>query len=153
MPLRNYAHQLRIVQEGPEAQKNDHAHYSVNAAYVAPSQSPTEQRLRTLNDYEPFPTSARKPEPPHLGGAFPARTQTALFHEINPQDRDFLVGPGLVPPASRHDNMAGTKRRVHLGDTGASQHIDTTAPPAVRTHTKGEPSPVANKTPNKTPEK
>ena len=116
-PLRNYRQMVRVV-------KKEGTSYKLANAYgVTAPATPTDLRIRTLDELGVSSETIRRPAQTVTGGEFDKRTETIHYHDLNVRSRSFFNG--VSPPiVSRNDSMPGTKERTDLGVHSFSKKIE-----------------------------
>ncbi|MFT4927210.1 MAG: hypothetical protein ACI8WB_003316 [Phenylobacterium sp.] len=119
-PQRDYLQMVRVIRD----KANSAISFKLGNAYGAnPHVSPTDLRIRTLNEMNLPSTSIRRPEPPAVDGFLPTRASSTLFHELNDSTQDYLNGQGGVQAVKRNDGQPGTKLRTELNKDAFSKKI------------------------------
>ena len=77
--------------------------------------TPTDLKIRTLNEINIPSSSVRRSEAPAEKGNLSARENSSLFHDLNKQTQDYLNATGSTNGTTRSEGQPGTKFRTQLG--------------------------------------
>lgn len=134
-PLRNHQQMVRVVKEkgnmnAVTAQSfklgnafGDHQTSHFDSLFGNGGISPTEQQIRTLDAMNVTSSSLRRPSQTSNGGLLPTRTESSLFHKLNPSTREYMSGMSGGLTMSRSDAAPGTKLRTQLSPNADSKTI------------------------------
>lgn len=125
-PLRNYQQMVRVVRDN-QPHSCCRLPYQLARAYGDGNASPTETRLRSLDEIGIDARSQRQPEPAASNNFVSTRETTTLYHQLDDQQQSYFRGINPDPAPTRQSAWPGTKSRAYLG--GGSQESVTIQPP------------------------